>query len=47
MMRKVIDRVKAEIPHTIFVSDMSSAIGSRDLSKENLWDDLGVVYGGA
>lgn len=41
------DRVKAEIPHTIFVSDMSSAIGSRDLTTESLYDHFGVIYGGA
>ena len=35
-MRKVIDRVKNENSNAIIVSDMSSSIGSRDLTKENL-----------
>ena len=26
---------------------MSSALGSRDLTKEGLWDEFGVVYGGS
>lgn len=32
---------------TIFVADMSSSLGSRDLTKEDLWEDLGVIYAGA
>ena len=40
------DRVKAEKPDTIFVSDMSSVLGARDLHKENLWDDYGVIFSG-
>lgn len=47
MQRQLIDRVKAENPNTIFVSDMSSAIGSRDLTKNDLWQDYGVIFGGA
>ena len=43
----MIDRVKAEKPSSIIVTDMSSALGSRDLSEENLWDDFGIVYAGA
>lgn len=35
------------MPHAIFVSDMSSAIGSRDLTKHDLWQDYGVIFGGA
>lgn len=46
-MRKAFDRVKADRPNTIFVSDMSSSIGSRDLSKENLYNDFGVIFAGA
>lgn len=46
-MRKAFDRVKRERPNTIFVSDMSSSIGSRDLSKENLYNDFGVIFAGA
>jgi len=47
-MRAMIDRVKAETGEdTIFVSDASSNIGSRDLSRENLWEDLGVVFAGS
>ena len=41
------DRVKAEAPHTIFVSDQSSVLGARDHHKENLWDDYGVIFSGA
>jgi hypothetical protein len=42
------NRVKQEMhPNTIFVSDMSSSIGSRDLTKENLYDDFGVIFAGA
>ncbi len=26
---------------------MSSSLGSRDLTKENLWQDFGVIYAGA
>lgn len=26
---------------------MSSALGSRDLATEDLWNDFGIVYGGA
>uniref|UniRef100_A0A7S3CTD0 phosphoserine transaminase n=1 Tax=Strombidium rassoulzadegani TaxID=1082188 RepID=A0A7S3CTD0_9SPIT len=47
-MRKVFNKVKQECgPDTIIVSDMSSAIGSRDLSKMNLWEDIGIIYAGA
>lgn len=41
------DRVKAEIPDAIFVADQSSVLGARDLHKENLWDDYGVIFSGA
>ena len=47
LMRQMIDKVRSVRPNAIIVADMSSALGSRDLTKENLWDDLGVVYGGA
>lgn len=46
-LRKVIDRVKIEMPDAIITSDMSSSIASRDFSQQGIWDDLGVVYGGA
>ena len=46
-MRKMIDKVKSVRDNAIIVADMSSSLGSRDLTKENLWDDLGVVYGGS
>jgi phosphoserine aminotransferase len=46
-MRKMIDKVKSVRSNAIIVADMSASLGSRDLSEENLWDDLGVVYGGA
>lgn len=41
------ERVKAERSNTIFVSDMSSSIGSRDLSEGNLYDDFGIIFAGA
>ena len=41
------DRVKNEVPHQIMVADMSSSIGSRDLTKFDLWQDFGVIYAGA
>ena len=47
MLRKVIDRVKSEIPDAIITTDVSSSIASRDFSQHGVWDDLGVVYGGA
>lgn len=43
----MIDRVKSELPHQIIVSDMSSALGSRDLATEDLWQDYGIIYAGA
>lgn len=43
----MIDKVRSVRSNAIIVADMSAAIGSRDLSVENLWDDLSVVYGGA
>ena len=46
-MRKMIDRVKADRPNAIIVADMSSALGSRDLETENLWNDFGVIFAGA
>lgn len=45
--RKIMDRVKAEVPDAIFVSDQSSILGARDHHKENLWDDYGVIFSGA
>ena len=47
MMRKIFDKIKAEMPDAIITSDMSSAIVSRNLEKGDLWKDLGVVYAGA
>lgn len=47
LMRKMFDRVKREIPHQIIVGDMSSSIGSRDLTKHDLWQDFGVILAGA
>ena len=47
-MRKIFNKVKKECGEdTIIVTDMSSAIGSRDLTKQNLWEDIGIVYAGA
>ena len=46
LTRKIIDRVKADIPDAIFVSDQSSVSGARDLTKENLYDDYGVIFSG-
>ena len=40
------DRVKTEIPDAIFVADQSSVSGARDLTKENLYDDYGVIFSG-
>ena len=47
MMRKIFDKIKAEMPNAIITSDMSSAIASRNLETGDLWKDLGVVYAGA
>lgn len=41
------DRVKAENKDAIIVSDMSSILGARDLHKEDLWKDYGVIFSGA
>lgn len=46
-MRQMFDRVKQQSPGSIIVSDMSSSIGSRDLSQNDLWQDFGVIYAGA
>ena len=47
-MRKMIDKVKVETgDDTIIVSDLSSSIGSRDLTREDLWQDMGVVFAGS
>lgn len=47
-MAKMFERVKAEMhPNTIFVADMSSSIGSRDLTKGNLYEHFGVIFAGA
>lgn len=40
------DRVKADVPDAIFVSDQSSVSGARDLTKHNLYDDYGVIFSG-
>lgn len=40
------NRVKADIPDAIFVSDQSSISGARDLTKEGLYDDYGVIFSG-
>jgi len=40
------DRVKADIPNAIFVSDQSSVSGARDLTKEGLYEDYGVIFSG-
>ena len=47
LLKKLVDRVKSEIPDAIITTDVSSSIASRDFSKFDLWQDLGVVYGGA
>jgi phosphoserine aminotransferase len=44
--RRMMDRVKQENPDTIFVSDHSAILGARDLHKEGLWNDYGVVFSG-
>ena len=44
MMRKIINRIKAENPEMIIAADMCSNLGSQDLSREGLWDDLGIIY---
>ena len=46
-MRQIFDKVKQETPDAIIVSDMSSSIGSRDLTQYDLWEDVGVIYAGA
>ena len=46
LTRKIMDRVKADVPDAIFVSDQSSVLGARDLHKDNLWNDYGVVFSG-
>lgn len=46
-MRRVFDRIKKEMPWQIIVADMSSSIGSRDLTQHDLWQDFGVIYAGA
>ena len=47
-MRRIIDKVKQVCgPDAVIVSDMSSAIGSRDLTHEDLWSDFGVILAGA
>lgn len=43
----MIDKIKSVRSNAIITVDMSSAIGSRNLSKENIWEDLGVIYAGA
>lgn len=44
--RKMIDKIKSENPNAVIVSDQSSVAGARDLHKENLWDDYGVIFFG-
>lgn len=47
-MRRIFDKVKQECGQdTIIVTDMSSSIGSRDLEKEGLWNDIDIIYAGA
>ena len=46
-MRSIFDKIKIEMPNAIITADMSSSIASRDLTTQNLWDDFGVIYGGA
>jgi phosphoserine aminotransferase len=36
-MRKLFDKINAETPGAIITADLSSSIGSRDLTKEDLW----------
>lgn len=40
------EKVKSEAPDSIFVHDMTSIIFSRDLTKDNMWDDIDVIFGG-
>ena len=44
MLRKIIDKAQAETFNQIVTCNMSSSICSRNLSKENLWQEMGVVY---
>lgn len=46
-LRKLFDKIKEQTPGAIITADMSSSIGSRDLTKEDLWQDFGVIYAGA
>ena len=48
LMKQMIDKVKSVQNDPIISCDMSSVIGSQDLTKDGLsWDDFGVVYAGA
>lgn len=46
-MRKLFDKIKKETPGAIITADMSSSIASRDLTREDIWQDFGVIYAGA
>lgn len=44
----MIDRVKAENPNMLIVSDQSSTLGSRDHHEENLWENgYDIILSGA
>lgn len=43
----MIDRVRVDSPDQIFVSDMSSVLGARNLTKYDLYDQYGVIFAGA
>ena len=45
----MIDRVRADAPDTVVISDMSSCIGSKDITAHGLMDKGGydIVFGGA
>jgi len=44
--KKMIQKIKTENPNAVIVSDQSSVAGARDLSKQNLWEDYGVIHFG-
>ena len=45
----MIDRVRAEAPDQVIISDMSSCIGSKDITTHGLMEEGGydIVFGGA
>lgn len=43
----MVDRIKADVPDSIIVSDQSSVLGARDHHKEDLWSGYDVIFSGA